>query len=306
MANDARTCDVEIDEELVAGLIARQFPQWSDRTVRAIVPGGWDNRSFRLGEDMLVRLPSAGCYAAQVEKEQRWLPVLAPMLPRPIPSPIAMGEPGSGYPWRWAILGWLDGEPACRDNVADIAQLARDLAEFLRALWRADANEGPPPGRHNFFRGGAVATYDREVREAIAGLAGRIDSGLATTVWQQALASTWEHPAVWVHGDVSESNLLVRDGRLAAVIDFGSSGVGDPACDLAMAWTFFARSEREIFRRGVELDTATWRRARGWSLWKALSLMHREDGPEWAVRDSWRVFRELLDDVGVGALPEAS
>lgn len=296
MGHEASACDVEIDEGLVVELVARQFPEWSDERVEAVVPGGWDNRSFRLGEDMLVRLPSAGCYAAQVEKEQRWLPVLAPMLPRPIPSPIAKGEPGCGYPWQWSILGWLDGEPASRHNVEDIAQFATDLAEFLGVLRRADAHEGPPPGPHNFFRGGAVATYDHEVRAAISALSGRIDYGLATTVWEQALVSAWEHSPVWVHGDVSASNLLARDGRLAAVIDFGSCGVGDPACDLAMAWTFFAPPEREVFRRGVELDAATWMRARGWALWKALILMHRKDGPASAVRDSWRVFREVLGD----------
>jgi aminoglycoside phosphotransferase (APT) family kinase protein len=207
-----------------------------------------------------------------------------------------MGEPGDGYPWRWSILRWLDGEPASRANVADASQFAKDLADFLRALRRAEAAAGPPAGRHNFFRGGPVATYDREVREAIAGLAGRINSGVATAVWEKALATTWERPPVWVHGDVSASNILVRDGRLAAVIDFGSSGVGDPACDLAMAWTFFARSERKTFREGVEMDPSTWMRARGWALWKALILMHREDGPESAVRDSWRVFREVLGD----------
>ena len=268
------------------------------QAVRAVDPGGWDNRTFRLGADLLVRLPSRARYVAQVAKEQRWLPVLAPLLPLPIPSPIAMGKPAEGYPWPWSVYRWLDGERATSRNVVEVETFARDLAGFLRALYRIDATEGPPAGEHNFFRGGPVATYDDEVRDAIAALAEGIDAAAAEAVWEDALASAWEGPGVWVHGDVTADNVLVREGRLAAVIDFGSSGVGDPACDLTIAWTFLDGAGREAFLRAVAMDDATWVRARGWALWKALILIrHEADAPN-AWRDARRVLDELLGDQG--------
>ena len=285
---------MQITAELVSALIAQQFPQWSGCAVTPVDPNGWDNRTFRLGGDMLVRLPSGPRYAAQVEKEQRWLPVLAPALPLAIPSPLVMGKPGHGYPWPWSVYRWLDGEPATPANIVDKEAFARDLADFLRALYRIDATDGPPAGEHNFFRGGPVAIYDHEVRDAIATLADRIDTTLATAVWEAALASKWEMSGVWVHGDVAAANLLVRGGRLAAVIDFGSSGVGDPACDLTIAWTLFSGAEREVFRQAMAMDDATWARARGWALWKALILVSREAGPPSAVRDARRVLDEVL------------
>ena len=285
-----------IDESLVAGLIARQFPEWSALPVRAITPGGWDHRSFRCGDEFVVRLPSAECYSGQIEKEHRWLGTLAPRLPLPIPTPVAMGEPDLGYPWRWAILKWIDGEIAARESIDGRERFARELAGFLRALRAVGAENGPSAGAHNFFRGGPLSTYDGEVREAIAGLSHRIDGPSASEVWESALASTWHGPPVWVHGDVAASNLLVRDGRLAAVIDFGSCAVGDPACDLVIAWTLLRASERAAFRDEVELDRDTWRRARGWALWKALILMHRAEGPASSVREARRVFGEVMAD----------
>ena len=219
---------------------------------------------------MSVRLPSAARYALQVEKEQRWLPILAPQLPLPIPVPLAMGRPAEDYPWPWSVYRWIDGETATIERIADVRQFAVTLAEFLAALQAIDAGGGPAPGPHNFFRGGPPAYYDDETRQAIATLDGRIDSDAATEVWERALASAWQGPPVWVHGDVASGNLLVRDGRLSAVIDFGSSGVGDPACDLYIAWTFLEGESRDAFRAALPLDDATWQRGRGWTLWKAL------------------------------------
>lgn len=167
------------------------------------------------------------------------------------------------------------------------------LAGFLLALQSVDATDGPPAGAHNFFRGGPVATYDGEARQAIEALAGEIDAALATEVWDTALASSWQHRPVWVHGDVASGNLLVREGRLAAVIDFGSSGVGDPACDLCIAWTFLEGESRAAFRRALPLDAETWQRGRGWTLWKALIVFaeHRHATPlaRWA--------RQVIDEV---------
>jgi aminoglycoside phosphotransferase (APT) family kinase protein len=246
---------------------------------------------------MSVRLPSAEGYVAQVEKEHRFLPRLAPLLPLPIPVPLAKGIPGNGYPWPWSVYRWLEGENASLERIADLSEFAISLAEFLLALQRIDATDGPPAGEHNFFRGGSLMTYDAETRETIVKLAGEVDANLATEIWDAALESTWQGAPVWVHGDVATGNLLVKDGRLSAVIDFGCCGVGDPACDLVMAWTVFSGQSRKAFRATLDLDHATWARARGWALWKALITLaeHIEDNPEKSA-EARRVIAEVLAD----------
>lgn len=270
MAAETTADKTRIDEALVTALIAAQFPQWADLRVRPVYRGGWDNRTFHLGETMIVRLPSASYYADQVAKEQQWLPRLAPHLPLPIPVPLAMGAPGEGYRWPWSVYAWLEGQTATAGPIADRSQFAADLAKFLTALQRIDTTGGPPAGRHNFYRGGPLLTYDAETRQAIELLGDRIDGEAATQVWDAALAATWTGPPVWVHGDVSPGNLLVQDGQLSAVIDFGCCSIGDPACDLAIAWNSLEGESREAFRAGLPLDPATWARGRGWTLWKAV------------------------------------
>jgi len=261
---------VQINDALVRRLVAGQFPQWSELPIRSIEPSGWDNRTFRLGDTMVVRLPSAVEYAAQVAKEQRWLPTLAASLPLAIPTPLALGQPAADFPWNWSVYRWLEGEPASSASISDLPELAAFLGLFLGALQRIDATGGPMPGPHNFHRGAPLGIYDRQTRQAISALNGRVDSDAALAVWEAALASAWQRPPVWVHGDVSPGNLLVRAGRLSAVIDFGQLGVGDPACDLAIAWTFFEEKSREAFWKALSLDAETWARGRGWALWKAL------------------------------------
>lgn len=270
MSAENRPDKVRINETLVTALIAAQFPQWADLPVRPVAQGGWDNRTFHLGETMIVRLPSASYYAGQVAKEQQWLPRLAPHLPLPIPVPLAMGAPGEGYPWPWSVYAWLEGQTAAAGPIADRSQFAAALARFLTALQRVDTTGAPPPGRHNFYRGGSLSTYDAETRQAIEVLGDRIDGEAATLVWDAALAAAWTGQPVWVHGDVSPGNLLVQDGQLSAVIDFGCCSIGDPACDLAIAWNSLEGDSREAFRAGLPLDPATWARGRGWTLWKAL------------------------------------
>ena len=264
----------QIDTALVGQLLAAQFPRWADLDLRGVEKDGWDNRTFRLGEGMTVRLPSDGVYAGQVEKEQRWLPRLAPHLPLPIPEPLAMGAPGEGYLWHWSVYRWLNGENATAQNITDLPQFAISLARFLNALQQIDPAEGPPPGPHNFFRGGALTTYDAETRDALSALRGRIDTDAASAVWEAALQAEWQGVPVWLHGDVSSGNLLVEDGRLCAVIDFGCLAVGDPACDLTIAWTLFSGESRAEFRATLSADEASWARARGWAIWKgAITLV---------------------------------
>lgn len=219
---------------------------------------------------MVVRLPSGPAYAVQVEKEQRWLPRLAPLLPLPIPAPLAMGEPGDGYPWKWSIYSWIEGDTATPERIGDLRQLAGRLAQFLSALHAIDPTDGPLPGLHNFHRGGPLETYDSETRQAISALAGKIDVDAATRTWEAALATTWQGQPVWVHGDISASNLLMAGGGLCAVIDFGMLGIGDPACDLSIAWTLFDGESREALRTMLPLNASTWIRGCGWALWKAL------------------------------------
>jgi aminoglycoside phosphotransferase (APT) family kinase protein len=287
----------DITAELVSRLVAAQFPQWAGLAVRPVEPGGWDNVTFRLGPGLSVRLPSADCYAEQVGKEHRWLPALAGRLPLPIPEPIARGAPGCGYPWPWSVYRWLEGEPATAGRVGNLSRFAAEVADFLAALYRIDPADGPPPGAHNFFRGGPLAVYHAETMEAIAALGDEVDAGRAAEVWQAALAAPWPGPPVWVHGDVSPENLLVAAGRLSAVIDFGCCAVGDPACDTAIAWTFFSGESRRVFRARLPVDQATWARGRGWALWKALIVLvgALRDDPADAAQTR-QVIGEILAD----------
>jgi aminoglycoside phosphotransferase (APT) family kinase protein len=287
----------EINATLVSQLIASQFPQWTHLPIKPVELSGWDNRTFHLGIDMSVRLPSAEGYVAQVEKEHRWLPRLAPLLPLPIPVPLAKGIPGHGYPWTWSVYRWLEGENASLERIVDLPQFAISLAEFLLVLQRIDVTDGPSAGAHNFFRGGPLTTYDAETRETIEELSGEVEADAAKEVWESALNATWHGAPVWIHGDVASGNLLVKNGRLSAVIDFGCSGVGDPACDLVMAWTFFTGESREAFKATLGLDAATWARARGWALWKALITLaeHIDSNPEKSA-EARRVINEILSD----------
>jgi len=282
---------IHIDVPLVRRLIATQFPQWADLEIKPVEFSGWDNKTFHLGQHMTVRLPSHAEYSEQVEKEQYWLPKLASHLTLPIAMPLAMGKPTLKYPLHWSIYKWLEGSTASIERINDLSAFAKVLAEFLSSLQQCDATGGPLAGKHNFYRGGDLATYDSETKHAIENLADKTYAKGATAVWNLALASTWQHPPVWVHGDIAIGNLLVSNGQLKAVIDFGQLGIGDPACDLAIAWTLFTGESREAFRSTLKLDNATWARGRGWALWKALC---------WAFpgekRIDWRVVDEVLND----------
>ncbi|WP_213813796.1 aminoglycoside phosphotransferase family protein [Glaciihabitans sp. dw_435] len=261
---------IDVDVGLVRRLVANQFPYWADLPIRAVANDGWDNRTFRLGERMSVRVPSALGYGEQVQKEQRWLPVLGPQLPLPIPVPLAVGQPSFEYPMRWSVYQWLEGEISRNAVIHDLAGFATDLARFLVALAKIDSTDGPGPGTHNFHRGGDLRVYDEQTRRALEILDGSIDAAGAREVWEQALDATWTGSPVWFHGDVSDGNLLVTDGTLSAVIDFGTCGVGDPACDLVIAWTMFSGESRDAFTAARAVDDAMWARGRGWAIWKAL------------------------------------
>jgi aminoglycoside phosphotransferase (APT) family kinase protein len=285
-----------IDAALVRRLVRSQFPEWADLPIVPVEVDGWDNRTFHLGDEMTVRLPTAAGYAPSVEKEQRFLPFLAPHLPLPVPVPLAKGVPGEGYPYHWSVNRWLPGETASVERIRDLDSFAASLANFLTALQGVDASAGPPAGAHSFFRGGALATYDDETRRSIATLAGRIDADRALAVWEAALSSAWRGEPVWFHGDVAAGNLLVEDGQLVAVIDFGTCGVGDPACDLVIAWTMLSGASRETFRGALPLDADTWARARGWALWKALITLVDKVEAEPAAAAPRREINAVITD----------
>ncbi len=288
---------VAVSAEQAGCLVAEQFPEWAALPVTPVENGGWDNRTFHLGDSMLLRLPSAEEYALAVEKEHRWLPELAPRLPLPVPVPLAKGRPGAGYPFAWSVYGWIDGTPATFDSVVDPGRLAADLADFIAALQRVDASEGPRPGKHNWFRGATLRTYEAQAQDALDALHGRIDDALARELWAQALEAPWDGVDVWFHGDLARGNLLLTDGQLSAVIDFGTCGVGDPACDRAIAWTLLSADGRNVFRERLDVDDATWSRGRGWALWKTLvTCADSMDEDDADARDARRVLAELLGD----------
>lgn len=216
-----------ITADQVRRLIAAQFPQWSGLSVTPVEVDGWDNRTYRLGDEMTVRLPTAAGYVPAVAKESYWLPRLAPLLPVAVPRILGEGVPGEGYPFPWSVRGWLRGRPAEPERIDDMARFAVSVAEFIRVLQRCDTTGGPLAGEHSFYRGASPAYYDDETRRCLAMLVDRVDATRATAVWEAALAAEWRGEPVWFHGDIASGNLLVRDGNLTAVIDFGTSGVGD-------------------------------------------------------------------------------
>lgn len=274
----------QVTTELALRLVADQFPQWRNLSVVPVPVSGWDNKTFRLGEQLVLRLPSDVGYAAAVAKEQEWLPLLAPLLPLPIPEPVDVGAPTDHYPFAWSVIRWLDGQTVLANPPDDLIALAEDLAAFLNALRASPAQGAPPAGEHSFHRGGSLAHYREGALQAFDLLAERIDVAAARAVLDDALATSWTRPPVWLHGDIAPGNLLVADGRLSAVIDFGQACVGDPACDLAIGFTLFSGDSRTAWREANGLDDDTWARGRGWALWKAAILLKNDPSDTIAAR----------------------
>ncbi|MFF4833790.1 aminoglycoside phosphotransferase family protein [Streptomyces sp. NPDC001315] len=287
--------EVDLDASLVGRLVAEQFPQWAGEPVERLESSGTENAMFRLGSGLVVRLPRRPGAVADVEHEQRWLPRLAPRLPCAVPEALGRGGPGTGFSWPWSVYRWLDGRNPVVGAVEEPKLLAEDLAEFIGALRRIGPQDGPPN-----HRGVPLATRDADTRSAIAQLEGRIDTGAVTALWEQALrAPQRQAPPVWAHGDLSPGNVLVSGGRLEAVIDFGTVGVGDPAVDLIVAWNLLPESARDTFRDAVGADDAEWARGRGWAL--SISLIqlpyYWETNPALA-ENSRHVIGEILAEAG--------
>ncbi|MFJ6383699.1 aminoglycoside phosphotransferase family protein [Kitasatospora sp. NPDC092039] len=269
-----RTADIRpvIDAALVRRLVDTQFPQWAGLPLELLDPAGSDHAIYRLGEELSVRLPRHAGAIGQARKEFEWLPRLAPHLPLAVPVPVGVGEPGFGYPWPWAVSRWLDGEVATVEALADSSEAAVRLAGFLTALQRFEPGEVRALGAREDLTARPLVARDRATRAAIAEVDGSFDAAAMTELWEAAISAPgWDGPAVWFHGDFHTGNLLTVDGRLSAVIDFGGLGVGDPACDLVIAFTLMSAGSRAAFRAALGVDDATWIRGRGWALATALN-----------------------------------
>ncbi len=258
--------EYEVSSDLVRRLLVAQYPQWSDLELQPVASIGTDNALFRLGEEMVVRMPIVDWAVADVEKEQEWLPQLAPFLPVPIPTPLSMGKPGDNYPYNWSIYHWCEGENPKVGKLSRPMELASDLSVFLAALQSIDTAGAPLAGR-----GLPLADRDASTRTAISSLSSIMDTRKITAVWDAALElPVWGGPNVWIHGDLSSGNILTVNGRLSAVIDFGALGVGDPAVDLIIAWNLLPANVRSEFQSQIAVDEATWKRGRAWALSIAL------------------------------------
>jgi aminoglycoside phosphotransferase (APT) family kinase protein len=284
---------VSISESLVHQLLTAQFPQWADRPISPVSSAGVQHTLYRLGEDMVVRLPNAKDAVGQAGKEFQWLPTMAAQLPLAIPVPLAMGRPAGGYPWPWSIYRWFEGETGTFERITNPRQAAADLGKFISALQQIDPAGGPLSER-----GVSLTERDPYTRMAISSLRGLIDADAATEAWEASLmAPAWEAAPVWTHGDLFPSNLLVKNGRLAAVIDFGDLGLSDPACDMLGAWSYLPTDVHEDFRAELSVSDATWTRGRGWALSIALiALFHFQTANSQLANVATRVIHEVLAD----------
>lgn len=287
--------EVDTDVALVRRLLAGQLPQWAGLPIDPVASYGTDHDIYRLGDHLAARLPRIGWATKQAAMEAEWLPRLAPHLPLALPVQLAMGHPAEGYPYDWSVYEWLPGEDA-NGTIDDLDQAAVDLAAFVKALRQVDATGAhtlPPRGR-----AGPLAEGDEQVRRSVAALGDRIDRDATLRSWEESLGAPARDGAeVWIHGDLLPGNLLVVDGRLSAVIDFGGLNVGDPACDLKSAWNVFAGESRRRFRAELEVDDASWLRGRGWTLYQAVSaLPYYWDTNPGMVRQASHALAQVLAD----------
>ena len=262
--------EIHVDSALVRRLLEAQMPQLAGQALQMVEPWGTDNAIWRLGRLLVVRLPRIHWAADQVDKEALWLPRLAPCLPIEVPEPIAVGEPGFGYPYRWSVHRWLPGEGAAFDRLDDPVVFARDLAQAVRSL-QAVSTDGAPVALN---RARPVQEYDEPTRSAITHARHLIDAEAATRVWEDALAAPLcTGPPVWVQGDL-EGNCLVRNGRLSGIVDWGLACAGDPAVDVQVVWSpLFTDESRRTFLDLLGVDGATLARSRGAALNQAVTAL---------------------------------
>ena len=287
--------EIEMDASLVQTLLAEQFPQFASRPLKLVRSTGTVNAIYRLGEDLYVRLPRSAAWARDIDHEWTWLPKIEPHISLQIPHPVAKGRPSARYPHPWTVYRWIEGQPYCSDLVHDECQAAEDLANFILEMRRISLTGAPHAGRKPLIE------LDDVTRAAIQAAAGVIDTTAVTAAWERSLeAPAWDRQPVWIHADLLRSNLLVRDGRLCAVIDFGGSGVGDPAFDVVPAWSVFQQNGRGTFRKSMDINEGTWSRGRGYALHQALLIIpyYAETNPGF-VRQAKQTVDQVLTDLGM-------
>ena len=270
--------EIDVTEQLVRGLLAEQHPDLADRQL-ALVANGWDNAIFRVGDDLLARLPRRQAGADLVEHEQRWLPGLVDRLPLPIPAPIRVGRPSPTYPWAWTVCRWFEGEVAADVSLTAPGREAARLGRFVADLHGIDAADAPP----NPFRGQPVAELRPRVVANVDRLGDVVDGPRVLAGFDRfASVPEWNHPPLLLHGDLHTANVLVADGAISAVLDFGDITSGDPAVDLAIGWMLFDGADLEQFRRSAggsaPVDDHTWSRAQAWAVhFAVMYLLHSAD-----------------------------
>lgn len=291
--------EVETSVSLAKSLVNSQFPQWADLPIKEIESTGTDHAIYRLGDTMAIRLPRVHWATDQAAMEHEWLHKIAPYLPLAIPEQLAQGVPDKGYPYTWSIYRWLEGENAITMKFTDLSQAASSLADFIVALQQINTKGGPLATQHKSRRGLSLAVRDTDVRKAIVALGDKIDSVAVTSAWEKALAvPEWGRAPAWFHGDLLPGNILINQGKPSAIIDWSNLAIGDPACDLMIAWRLFSGESREAFRKTLAVDDATWARGQGHALAQALIFIpyYIETNPV-AVEASWHAVNEVLADM---------
>ncbi len=282
--------EVETDVALVRRLLREQFPEWAKLPLSAVAESGTVNALYRLGDELVVRIPrNRPSLWSDLDDEFTWLPRLAPLLPVAVPIPVARGRPSGDYPHEWGIFEWLPGENPTPGEVRQ--SLAGELAELVTGIHAIELEGGPQS-----VRGDDLARFDEFTRENLQALEGELDTDTAERLWDEALGvPPWPHDQVWIHADLMPGNLLLRDGRLSAVIDWGGSGMGDPAVDLMVAWNLLDAAGRRRFRAALPYDDDTWARGRGWALWSGLGGIpyYRATFPEFAA-NARHTVQEIL------------
>ncbi|HVX43569.1 MAG TPA: aminoglycoside phosphotransferase family protein [Mycobacteriales bacterium] len=287
---------IHADIDLVRQLVAAQFPQWAGLPLEPVDSGGLCNAIYRLGSQLSVRLSLWPAGTDEVRREQEKLAALAPFLPVTIPSVEAIGSPTPAFTGGWSVHRWLAGTHPARDALVDPRGLATDLAAFIDAFRRIDLPDRPAayPGERRTRA--PMASMDFPTRKAIGELDGLIDTRAALASWEESVAAPYDGREVWVHSDLTPGNLLVSaEGRLTAVLDFETCGIGDPACDLFPAWHLLPANLRDEFRAALDVDDATWLRGRGRVLSQALIVFaaHKDTNPA-AANYAPGVIREVL------------
>ena len=288
-----------INVTFVNKLINMQFPEYNNLQIKSVKKQGWDNRTFRLGKEKLIRLPSGEYYSEKIKKENIFLPKLAPYLTTTISKPLKLGKPSAIYPFDFAIYEWIEGTSAnlLKFTNRELKIIAKDLTVFLNELHSINNLNGPSPGKHNGWGGAELNLFDRDTKIQIDKLSNIINKTKSLDLWEKAKSSKWNKKPKWIHGDFYFGNFLIQNNKLAGVIDFGGMAKGDPAKDLTIAWTFLKNESREIFKNKIIYDLNTWTRAKGWALWKAtFELCKTQDKNSEYAKSQIRIVTDLIDE----------